>query len=186
MEADPLAIEPLDGSRQQRVIERSRYYIELAEQLFSIRSKPVDILFDLRGRSVGMYRVYSSTRRILGRRKREIRYNPFIFAKYFEDNYDTTVPHEVAHYISDLIYGLKNIRPHGEEWKAIMHAFGADSKVTADYDLEGIPRRQQTYHPYLCACRQHQLSTTRHNRIRKRRGRYYCQFCQQILKPAEP
>ena len=178
-------IEPLDQNRQQQVIEHTRHYIRLARQLFSINMPEIDIRFDLRGRSAGMYRVTGSGHIFSGSKRREIRYNSHIFAKYFQDNYTTTVPHEVAHYVSDLIYGLKNIRPHGKEWKAIMQAFGADDSVTADYDLAGIPQRRQTYHAYRCACRQHQLSATRHNRIRRRRGRYYCQHCQQLLKIVE-
>lgn len=183
--ASSSAIEPLGQDRQQQVIDHTWHYIRLARQLFSINTPDIDIRFDLRGRCAGMYRVTGSRHRLLGRQQREIRYNSHIFAKYFQDNYNTTVPHEVAHYVSDLIYGLKNIRPHGKEWKAIMQAFGADDSVTADYDLAGIPQRRQTYHAYRCACRQHQLSTTRHNRIRRRRGRYYCQHCRQLLKVVE-
>jgi len=183
--ANSSAIEPLDQDRQQQVIEHTWHHIRLARQLFSIKTPNIDIRFDLSGRSAGMYRVTGSGHKIFGSKRREIRYNPHIFAKYFHDNYNTTVPHEVAHYVSDLIYGLKNIRPHGREWKAIMQAFGADDSVTADYDLAGIPQRRQTYHAYRCACRQHQLSATRHNRIRRRRGRYYCQHCRQLLKIVE-
>ena len=178
-------VEPLDPHRQQQVIEHTHHYISLAAQLFAIDTPGIDIRFDLRGRSAGMYRVTGSGRGIFAGKQRLIRYNSHIFSKYFQDNYNTTVPHEVAHYVSDLIYGLKNIRPHGREWKAIMQAFGADDTVTANYDLEGIPQRRQTYHAYRCACRQHQLSTTRHNRIRKRRGHYLCRYCQQPLKSAE-
>ena len=178
-------IEPLDQDRQQQVIDHTRHYIKLAGQLFSINTPDIDIRFDLKGRSAGMYRVTGSGHRLFASKRREIRYNSHIFAKYFQDNYNTTVAHEVAHYVSDLIYGLKNIRPHGREWKAIMQAFGANDSVTADYDLAGIPQRRQTYHAYQCACRQHQLSTTRHNRIRRRRGRYYCQHCRQLLKIVE-
>jgi SprT protein len=184
-DAQAAVIEPLDQNRQQQVIDHTRHYIRLAGQLFSIKTPDIDIRFDLGGRSAGMYRVSGSGHRLFAGKRREIRYNAHIFAKYFQDNYDTTVPHEVAHYVSDLIYGLKNIRPHGREWKAIMQAFGADDSVTADYDLAGIPQRRQTYHAYRCACRQHQLSTTRHNRIRRRRGRYYCQHCRQLLKIVE-
>ena len=168
-------VSPLNKLQQQRVIEHTRYYLDYAKQIFSYKARKIEICFDLSGRTAGMYRVYGW--------KRTIRYNPYLFAKYFTDNFETTIPHEVAHYVSDMMYGLKNIRPHGPEWQQIMHAFGADSSVTADFDLDGIPQRRQKYHCYQCACRQHEISSTRHNRILKKRTRYYCQHCRQILQP---
>ncbi len=128
-----------------------------------------------------MYRVKNGKGRIFKRQQREIRYNPYIFSKYFEDSFTTTIPHEVAHYVTDIIYGLKNIKPHGEEWKAVMHAFDADASVTANYDLSGIPVSRQTLFTYQCDCREHQLSTIRHNKIKKRRYQYYCNYCKQTL-----
>lgn len=171
-------IQPISAAQQQQVIERTHFYIEHARHLFDIKIKPVEISFNLRGRSAGMYRVY----RHLYRQKREIRYNSYIFAKYYDDNFLTTIPHEVAHYVCDLIYGLKNIRPHGREWQEIMRSFDADAAVTADYDLSGIPVRKRTMHTYLCNCREHQLGSVRHNRILRNRGQYCCNYCKAILR----
>jgi len=175
-------ITPLSNERQQRVIEQTRFWIKQACDLFNLKGKTVAITFDLKGRSAGMYRIKYSRGRILMRQHREIRYNPYIFSKYFEDNYATTIPHEVAHYVTDIIYGLKNIKPHGREWKAVMHAFAADASVTADYDLSGIPLKKQSLFTYQCDCREHQLSSIRHNKIRNRRYQYYCNFCKQRLQ----
>jgi SprT protein len=129
-----------------------------------------------------MYRVKQHNNLFIGHQKREIRYNPYIFSKYFEDNFNTTIPHEVAHYISDIVYGLKNIRPHGKEWKKIMQAFGADASVTATYDLSGIPLKKQTYFTYQCDCREHQLSSIRHNKIKEHRYQYFCNVCKQVIQ----
>lgn len=177
-------ITPISGEQQQQVIEASNVYIEQAVVLFDVRARPVDIVFDLKGRNAGMYRVKQQGRLFNRRCQREIRYNPFIFAKYFDDNMRTTVPHEVAHYIADIIYGLKNIKPHGKEWKDIMRVFNADASVTADYDLSGIPLRQKKLFCYRCACREHQLSSVRHNRIVRERSRYHCKICKQPLQRA--
>lgn len=174
---DPILVKPLTEAQQAEVIARTEHYIALAENQLDIRAAAIDINFDLRGKAAGMYRV----RGRIGSARREIRYNTHIFSKYFDDNLSSTVPHEVAHYISDVIYGMKNIRPHGQEWKEIMHTFGADASVTADYDLTGVPLKKQTLHLYQCGCRTHQLSTTRHNRITKKRHQYYCNFCHQRL-----
>jgi SprT protein len=171
-------IQPLSAEQRLQVVERTNFYIEHARTLLDIKIKHVEISFELKGRSAGMYRVY----RHLYRQKREIRYNSYIFSKYYEDNFRTTIPHEVAHYISDLIYGLKNIRPHGKEWKEIMQLFDADAAVTADYDLSGIPVRKRTVYTYLCDCREHQLSSVRHNRINRNRGQYFCNYCKSALR----
>ena len=174
-------IEPLSDAQQQDVINRTQVYIKQAAELFDLKTGEVEITFDLKGRSAGMYRVKNVKGRIFMRQQREIRYNSYIFAKYFEDSFTTTIPHEVAHYVTDIIYGLKNIRPHGKEWKAVMQAFDADDSVTANYDLSGIPLKKQTLFTYQCECREHRISSIRHNKIKKRRYRYYCTHCKQKL-----
>ncbi len=173
---------PLTASQQQEVIIQTNIYIKQATELYNLKYKKVDITFDLKGRSVGMYRIKHRRQRFFLQQEREIRYNPFIFAKFYEDNFTTTIPHEVAHFITDIIYGLKNIKPHGKEWKAVMHDFDADASVTANYDLSGIPLKKQSKFTYVCECREHQLSTTRHNKIRNRRFQYYCKNCKQLLQ----
>jgi len=170
----------LSTIQQQQVIDETRSYIKKAEQLFNVKTKTVDINFSLNGRASGMYRIKRNNR-LFSRRQIEIRYNPTIFSRYFEDNFKTTIPHEVAHFISDMIYGLKNIKPHGKEWKAIMHAFDADASVTANYDLSGLPLKRLSLYTYYCNCREHQLTAIRHNKITRRRYQYYCKNCKQIL-----
>ena len=175
-------ITPLSTEQQQQVVNQTHAYLKKASELFNIKSKSLEINFDLKGRSAGMYRTSFQNKRFFARPKREIRYNPHIFSKYFDDNFTTTIPHEVAHYVTDIIYGLKNIKPHGNEWKAVMRAFDADASVTANYDLSGIPLRKQSLYTYQCTCREHQLSTIRHNKISRRRFQYYCKSCKQPLK----
>lgn len=182
MQSSPSNILPLSSKLQQKVVHRTHVYIEQATELFNLKDKAVEISFNLKGRCSGMYRIKYGKSRIFTRQQREIRYNPYIFSKYFEDNYATTIPHEVAHYVTDIIYGLKNIKPHGKEWKAVMHAFGADASVTANYDLSGIPLKKQSLFTYRCDCRDHQLTSIRHNKINKHRYQYYCRYCKQTLK----
>lgn len=181
-------ISPLSSEQQQQVIDQTHGYIKQAAELFGIKIKPLEISFNLKGRAAGMYRVkHHKGRFFSGHQTREIRYNTYIFSKYFEDNFTTTIPHEVAHYISDVVYGLKNIKPHGKEWKQIMQLFDADASVRANYDLAGIPVKKQTYFTYYCDCREHQLTSIRHNKIKKHRYQYLCNLCKQVLlhKPEE-
>ena len=175
------SITPLSGEQQQRVIDETNNYIAQANKLFNIKAKNIDIQFNLKGRSAGMYRIKRNRKIFFSHCKREIRYNPYIFSKYFDDSFKTTIPHEVAHYISDIMHDLKNIKPHGNEWKAIMQAFGVDASVTASYDLSGIPLNNRTLFSYQCDCREHQLGIIRHNRIKNNQNQYFCKSCKQVL-----
>lgn len=162
-------IEPIQQQQQQRVVDITSYYVMRAESLFNRTFASIPVLFDLKGHAAGMYRVK--------RGQREIRYNPYLFAKYYDDNLATTIPHEVAHYVTDVVYGLSKIRPHGEEWRAVMQMFGADASRTCRYDLEGIPVRRLRRHEYRCGCEVYKLTAHRHRRIQSGRTRYFCRSC---------
>ena len=170
-----MLIQPIDSQQQQQVIAATEVCIARAVERFQIALPPLPVLFDLSGRAAGMYRVQGG--------QRWIRYNPHLFAKYFRDNLAQTVPHEVAHYVCDGLHGLHNIRPHGQEWRRVMHALGAEPRATGDYDLAGIPQRRQRRFAYQCDCHdQHQLSAQRHNRIRRGEARYLCRVCGGALR----
>jgi len=162
-------VEPIAELQQAQVEERTEHFICQAEGLFSRQFERIPVLFDLAGRTAGMFKMVG--------RQRCIRYNPWIFAKYFDENLSDTVPHEVAHYIVHEVYGRRRIKPHGPQWQALMSQFGADAGVTFNMDLAGIPQRSQKTHPYRCDCRTHDVSTTRHNRVKRGSGRYHCRFC---------
>jgi len=162
-------ITPIGKKRQQQVLEQTRHFIGLGSELLDRRFADVPVVFDLRGRTAGMYRVKG--------RQRLIRYNPWIFAKYFEDGLHVTVPHEVAHYLVDCVYGIRRVKPHGPEWRKIMNAFGVDGRATARFDLEGIPVRRERQFDYHCGCQPHRLGTRRHLKIQRGEARYLCRQC---------
>jgi len=166
-------VNPIDQSQQHQVVATTRETIQRAERLFECEFQIPFISFDLSGRAAGMYRVR--------RRRQEIRYNPYIFGKYFSDNLANTVPHEVAHYLADELFGARNIRPHGTEWQAIMCKLGAEPAVTCRYDLSGIPQRRQRRFDYSCSCSTYAISTVRHNRVQRGKGSYLCRQCRQPL-----
>ncbi|VAW72147.1 hypothetical protein MNBD_GAMMA13-1699, partial [hydrothermal vent metagenome] len=95
----------------------------------------------------------------------------------------TTVPHEVAHYIADRVWGLASIRPHGVEWRSVMHQLGAEPSASARFDLSGLPVRRQRRFTYRCDCDTHELTACRHNRVSKGRARYHCRQCGAVLVP---
>jgi len=167
-------VTPIDSRQQLEVIERTLYYIRCGERIFERNFDPVPVVFDLKGRASGMYRVQG--------RQRVIRYNPWIFASHYDDCLASTVPHEVAHYLSDVVFGLRTIRPHGREWKALMKAFGADASVTANYSLQGVPLKRTVKFSYCCGCDQHFLGTQRHRRILSGQASYRCRRCGETLR----
>jgi SprT protein len=172
-----VTVEPIDVVRRRRVVTATESYIARAGKLLGRSFAAIPVLFDLAGRAAGMYRVNQGGR--------VIRYNPYLFAKAFADHLATTVPHEVAHYITDMVHGWRNVRPHGAEWQALMVAFGAEPSRTCAYDLAGVPLRTQRRHAYRCGCTTHRLTSRRHNQVRRGAMRYYCRHCGEQLIPAD-
>lgn len=166
-------LQPIGAGQQREVLARTEMFIRQAESIFNRRVARVPVLFDLKGRSAGMFKT-------LGK-QRFIRYNPWIFAKYYEENLRDTVPHEVAHFIVHEVYPKRGTKPHGWQWRELMARFGADAGVTFDRDLDGVPQRSQRSHRYFCGCQVHEVSTTRHNRAQRRRVRYHCLRCDGLL-----
>ncbi|MGB5607304.1 MAG: SprT-like domain-containing protein [Gammaproteobacteria bacterium] len=164
-----MPIAPIDAQQQERVVAETHRCIRRAGRLLASGFQMVPVRFELQGRAAGMYRVHKG--------ERVIRYNPYIFSKYFDDSLANTVPHEVAHYITEVLYGLVNVRPHGREWQNIMRMLGAEPSVTCRYDLTGIPLRRQRHFIYRCACTRHALSAVRHKRSSSGKARYYCRHC---------
>jgi SprT protein len=166
-------VKPINTQQQRQVIARTDHYLVMAADILQLDIDGIAVSFDLKGRAAGMYCVRQGNK--------WIRYNPYIFAKYFDDNLRHTVPHEVAHYVIDQVYGQQHVRPHGEEWQALMRSMCVEPRRTCNYDLQGVPLRQQNYHNYVCACASHQLTRRRHNRIVRDGIRYYCRKCKQAL-----
>ncbi|MFT7300489.1 MAG: SprT protein [Porticoccus sp.] len=185
----PAIITPIGDVQQREVIEQTEHFIRRGAALFNQHFAEVPVVFDLRGCAAGMYKV-------TGRKKgwgigksatqyRQIRYNPWVFAKYYQENLTVTVPHEVAHYLVDCLHGLRRVRPHGSEWKAVMDAFGVDDSVAARFDLAGIPVRKHQQFDYRCDCKTHQLGIRRHSKILRGQACYICRYCGAALAQVE-
>ena len=168
--------EPLDSAARERVVKATSLWLERAAAIYGRRFARPQLRFDLAGTCAGQYCARD--------RERTIRYNPWIFQRHFEASLRETVPHEVAHLVVDSLWGLGRVRPHGPEWRSVMRAFDAPARACADFDLSGLPLRRQQRHPYRCACSQHALSTTRHNRILRGEAHYCCRHCGELLRPA--
>lgn len=79
--------------------------------------------------------------------------NPDYFKNHYQDMIDRTVPHEVAHYVSDFIYGRAS-DVHGPVWASVMKVIGLPPTRCHNYSLEGVKTRKvaRPYH-YTCGCK---------------------------------
>lgn len=167
----------LDPSQKQLVLDRTDEMVSRAASGFGLALQTPDIRFDLKGRAAGMFRVRAAIP--------EIRYNPWIFARWFDENLAETVPHEVAHYV---VYSRcrRRVRPHGAEWREVMEFFGVPPRVTCNYrpeDVADLPGRRLRYFDYACHCTTHRVSSIRHNRMIAGKAGYLCRRCHGALHP---
>lgn len=90
-----------------------------------------------------------------------------------ESFFDETIHHEYAHMIDFYLRGTSN---HGRHWKRIMHTLGVTPERC--HDFKGVKKarivKRFTYH---CDCREIELTSIRHNKIRKGRMQYRCPLC---------
>lgn len=165
----------LSNTQQQQINDHVEHLLALARDWFpSARISTVSMSFDLRGQTAGKYYPAQCL----------VRFNPFIAAKHFEHYVSHTVTHEIAHHVIYQLFGTRRqtIRPHGIEWQALMQRYGVPPQRCHSYDTSDLPVREQRRFDYHCDCSVHQLSATRHNRIKKGQ-RYSCKQCRSVLKP---
>lgn len=159
----------------EQLIAETRLRLKQALPLFrqaARRPPQVEVLLNLRGAAAGQLRQYRDGRLI-------IRYNLAMAARHPEPFLAETVAHEVAHVVTHVCHG--KVRPHGLEWQAVMHWFGiAEPRRCHDFTLPPRHHTQRRW-AYHCGCREHQLSTTRHNRA-QRGLQYRCRDCGQALQ----
>jgi len=171
-------LKPILETQKQAVMAETNRRIDEACIIFNTRLPYLPVTFDLRGKCAGMYKAVGD--------HRLIRYNPWIFAKYFKESFSNTVPHEVAHYVVHTIWGSKGVKPHGQEWRDTMLALGVSPRVTNNYDLTDVPQRNYRRYRYRCDCKTHELTIIRHQKIVHQGARYYCKSCHGILKRDQP
>ncbi len=152
-------------------------WIDKASALYQLTLPKIDIRFDLRGQTSGMFCRY--------KKQNFIRYNQAIFVRYFDENIEQTVPHEVAHYVVFHMEGSA-AKPHGKEWRRVMADFGLPAEVTSKLDVSDLKTRRLIRHRYSCGCSDHELTSIRHNRIQAGKRQYGCPKCKQILVAQMP
>ena len=169
-------VEPISHPKRERVVSHTAELITQSSRIFNQSIPSIPVRFDLPGKAAGMYVRKGS--------EKWIRFNPWLFSKFFDENLKDTVPHEVAHYVVDHVYGRKGIKPHGIEWKNLMRELGVNPVRTCDFDLTGIPTRNHRRFDYRCDCQTHAISTRMHNAIARNVKMYLCKKCRQPLRQA--
>jgi SprT protein len=164
---------PLTPRQQARLVELTEHWLTRAQELGSRKLAPVELRFDLRGRSAVQYRTHPHP---------IIRYNAEMAAAQFQAFCQRTPPHEVAHHLVAQLHGSRRVKPHGPEWQWVMESFGLEPSRCHDYDLEQVQVRRQRRFRYRCGCREHELSATRHNRILRGQQHYLCRSCGEALE----
>ena len=164
-----MPVPPLDTDAERLVVNEVGRYLRLIEAEFNVEIPRIPVRFDLIGNTVGMY--------CRKRGERSIRFNSYVFAKYWQENLASTVPHEVAHYVSDILFDSRYIKPHGKQWQSIMRFFGVEPSTHCHFDLSDIPKRAMKRFAYACDCSEHQITAIRHNRIKLGKRRYFCRRC---------
>ncbi len=154
----------------------TRELLLMAARHYRISAPDVVIRFDLCGKAAGQACMPAAGRPV-------IRYNTLLLEENGERFIARTVPHEAAHVLAFRLHGPR-IRPHGPEWREVMDLLGADSRRCHDYDTSRCKARTLSRHNYHCNCREHELSSIRHNRIMAGQT-YYCRACKQALQPGK-
>lgn len=178
-DSDAVPAQAAGTTLEEHALAEVRFWVMRANAILAPENRsgmPLPtVRFDLRGRAAGMT-VYGR-----GRRDRAaIRLNAELLSANPNDMIEETVPHEVAHVAARWFHGDR-IKPHGPEWRSIMHSFG--KRAATCHNLPARPARRLTYYPYDCGCpRPNYLSAIRHRRAQRGRQRYQCVRCGRQLR----
>ncbi len=169
----------LTSAQKCLVIERTGAEITKVGLAYKKKFPKYKIRFDLSGLAAGQFSMRNGSYLL--------RYNEAIFARFFQANLKTTVAHEVAHFIVQVLYpkrrfARRRVLPHGTEWREVMALLEADASVCHKFDLNGLPQRRERRFAYVCDCQQHQLSCRKHNKIQLAKMRYICRRCDSALR----
>ena len=103
---------------------------------------------------------------------------------HLEDMLNQTLPHEIAHIISYLIYGRCGIG-HNHHWRNVMRVLNVVPRRCHAYSLVNVKTRTRGKYNYNCKCKTHVVGSTIHNRILL--GTVYtCRTCRTALSKTTP
>jgi len=162
---------------KQLAIRETYKWIDEANSLFDLNIPHIPIEFTLRGTTAGKAWCCGSNRKI--------QYHPVLLAQNTDGFIRRTIPHEVAHIVVHAMYPYTRVRPHGNEWKFVMRAFGVETTRCHKYDVSEVRQSRQKLDKvfeYRCCCKTYRFTIIRHRRCLKG-VKYSCPKCKGILNP---
>ena len=177
----------ITASMKQRVEAKLRECIATAERRYNTQIRFPNIRYDLRGTTAGTATYGTWT----------VNFNAVLLAENFEAMLADTVPHEMAHLITDQVYPEAHRRtgemtrtrngvwrrskrsPHGEEWKSVMRVLGCEPSRTHSFDTTNARVRERTSYAYKCNCcgAELQMGPKRHAKEQRQPGSYTHSSC---------
>lgn len=158
---------PTNKSIEEMFHDRVLSVLRQAFDMYGLNDKyrieDVDISYHLKGRCAGRGGIKNG--------KMIVWFNMEAIEKDFNDMYEYTIPHEVAHLIANLRPDLR-ARSHNKGWKRIDRELGGNNKI---YHSIPLTRARKTVeHIYdLPGYGIAHLGSTRHNRLVKGERRYW-------------
>ena len=133
---------------QKRVNTKIDQCIATIEKKYNVKFKKPAVHYDVRGTTAGK----------AWYKKWVVGFNAVLLKENVDNFIARTVPHEIAHLATELIYPHAHIRvgrqkrsPHGAEWASIMTALGADASRCHSYDVENARVKRRITYAYKCA-----------------------------------
>lgn len=107
-----------------------------------------------------------------------------IWARASQKERRETVIHETCHLIAYHEAKGKRIRPHGDEWKALMWRCGVKPNRTHDVDVTGLSKRKTIQATCDCPA-PHYLTKRKANRILEGTLQCRCTRCKTLVEVVE-
>ena len=158
-------------------------WVKIAEEKYGRKFPMPSVSLKLKGGTAG----------IANSSKCEIRYNAALFLRHQKDFAERTVPHEVAHILTDAIFNQVEatstirfrsgrVKPHGREWRSVMHTLGIKNVTRChSYDTTGIRKKRSKPYKAICGCDEKSITKTIYTRMKSGAG-YTCRQCNQRMK----
>jgi SprT protein len=157
---------PTDYEMMSIACTTMRHYLDKAYERYGRQFKMPSINFNLRGRTAGKAFYYDN----------EVRLNLVLFRENVEGFKARTIPHELAHLITHVLY--PNAKPHGREWKSVMRSLGGPTTRCHSFDTSNSEVRSvRRRFTVRCDCRTYQFTSIRYNRMRSGERSYSCRQC---------
>jgi SprT protein len=141
--------------------------VSIIEKNFNVKMITPKVSFQLRGTCAGKACHSNNT----------IKVNPILLKENYEEMINQTIPHEVAHLATRVIY-RRRVKPHGHEWREVMYSLGLEPTRCHQYDVSNarVCRRKRKKYKVTCSCQTHLVTSTIINRMREG-ATYSCRSC---------